>query len=67
MSKLSNEQIEWIIKAKVHGKLTNKEIADVQGIYQLADCNNSIDSTKVQSWRHKRPFLERNKNEIVEL
>ena len=32
LSKLSKEQIEWIIKAKVNGKLTNKEIADVQGI-----------------------------------
>ena len=32
MSKLSKEQIEWIIKANVNGKFTNKEIADVQGI-----------------------------------
>jgi len=32
MRRLSNEQIEWIIKAKVNGKLTNKEIAYVQGI-----------------------------------
>ena len=32
MRRLSNEQIEWIIKAKVNGKFTNKEIADVQGI-----------------------------------
>ena len=32
MSRLGKEQIEWIIKAKVNGKLTNKQIADVQGI-----------------------------------
>jgi len=32
MRRLSNEQIEWIIKAKVNGNFTNKEIADVQGI-----------------------------------
>ncbi len=30
MNRLSKEQIEWIIKAKVNGKLTNKQIADVQ-------------------------------------
>jgi len=36
-------------------------------VYQLAECNSFIANTKVQSWRHKRPFLERNKNEIVEL
>jgi len=32
MRRLSNEQIEWIIKAKVNGKFTNKEIADMHGI-----------------------------------
>jgi hypothetical protein len=32
ISKLSKEQIEWIIKTKVNGNFTNKEIADAQGI-----------------------------------
>ena len=49
ISKLSKEQIEWIIKAKVNDNFTNKEIEDVQSIYQLAECNSFIESTEVES------------------
>ena len=74
MRRLSNEQIEWIIKAKVNGKLTNKEIADVQGIsisrvQQLYREYKSTGVIHVQKkvGRHKRPVPESVRNEIVEL
>jgi len=31
-SMLSEDQVEWIINAKLEGKLTNREIASVQGV-----------------------------------
>ncbi|MFP3131133.1 MAG: winged helix-turn-helix transcriptional regulator, partial [Nitrososphaeria archaeon] len=74
MSKLSKEQIEWIIKAKVNGKLTNKEIADVQGIsisrvqqlYREYKRTGVIHVQK-RAGRHKKPLPESVRNEIVEL
>ena len=74
MSKLSNEQIEWIIKAKVNGKLTNKEIAYVQGtsISRVQQLYREYKRTGVihvqkRAGRHKRPVPESVRNEIVEL
>ena len=74
ISKLSKEQIEWIIKAKVNGKLTNKEIADVQGIsisrvqqlYREYKRTGVIHVQK-RAGRHKKPLPESVRNEIVEL
>ena len=70
MRRLSNEHIEWIIKAKVNGKLTNKEIADVQGIsisrvQQLYREYKSTGVIHVQKkvGRHKMPVPESVKNE----
>ena len=62
MRRLSKEQIEWIIKAKVNGKLTNKEIADmhsisisrVQQLYREYKSAGVIHTQK-KAGRHKRP------------
>jgi len=73
MRRFSNEQIEWIIKAKINGKFTNKEIADVQGISvsRVKQLYREYKSTGVihakKAGRHKRPVPESVKNEIVEL
>jgi hypothetical protein len=74
MSKLSKEQIEWIIKAKVNGNFTDKEIADVQGISisSLQQLYREYKRTGVihvqkRAGRHKRPVPESVRNEIVEL
>jgi hypothetical protein len=74
MSKLSKEQIEWIIKAKVNGNFTDKEIADVQviSISSLQQLYREYKRTGVihvqkRAGRHKRPVPESVRNEIVEL
>ena len=67
MRRLSNEQIEWIIKAKVNGKFTNKEIADVQGISisRVQQLYREYKSTGVihvqkRAGRHKQPLPKLN-------
>ncbi|MGC8580013.1 MAG: hypothetical protein ACP5MB_08160, partial [bacterium] len=74
MSKLGKEQIEWIIKAKVNGKLTNKQIADVQGIsisrvqqlYREYKRTGVIHVQK-KAGRHEKPVPEEIKNKIIDL
>ena len=67
-SMLSEDQIKWIVNAKLEGKLTNREIASVQGIstrrvQQLYREYKSTGVIHVQKkiGRHKRPVLESNK------
>jgi hypothetical protein len=67
MRRLSNEQIEWIIKAKVNGKFTNKEIADVQGI-SISRVQQLYREYKSRKLRNiKGLFLKAINNQIVEL
>lgn len=74
MSRLSKEQIEWIIRAKVNGKLTNKQIADVQGISvsRVQQLYREYKRTEIiheqrKAGRHKQPVPEEIKNKIIEL
>jgi hypothetical protein len=73
-SMLSEDQIKWIVNAKLKGKLTNREIASVQGVstrrvQQLYSEYKSTGVIHVQkkAGRHKRPLPEQVKYEIIKL
>ena len=64
-SVLTDEQIKWIVKQKIEGKLKNEEIAAVQGIsvkrvnqiYSLYKKNESLSVLK-KAGRHKASVTE---------
>ena len=69
-SMLSEDQVKWIVNAKLKGKLTNREIASVQGVstrrvQQLYSEYKSTEVIRVQkkAGRHKQPLPEQVKYE----
>jgi len=71
---LSEDQVKWIVNAKLEGKLTNREIASVQDVstrrvqqlYREYKRNGTLHVQK-KAERHKQPLPESVKNEIIKL
>jgi len=72
-SVLTDDQIKWIVKQKIEGKLKNEEIAAVQGIsirrvkqiYSLYKKNGSLPVLK-KAGRHKASVTEEERKVIIE-
>ena len=73
-SMLSEDQVKWIVNAKLEGKLTNREIASVQGVstrrvqqlYKEYKRNGTLHVQK-KAGRHKQPLPEQVKYDIIKL
>jgi len=72
MGMLSEDQVEWIVNVKLEGKLTNREIASVQGIStrRVQQLYSEYKSTGVihvnkKAGKHKRPVPKSVRNKIV--
>jgi len=71
---LSEDQVKWIVNAKLEGKLTNREIASVQGVstrrvqqlYKEYKRNGTLHVQK-KAGRHKQPLPEQVKYDIIKL
>ncbi|MFP3130315.1 MAG: hypothetical protein RXR51_01850 [Nitrososphaeria archaeon] len=73
-SMLSEDQVKWIVNAKLEGKLTNREIASVQGVStrRVQQLYREYKSTGVihvqkKAGRYKQPLPEQVKCEIIKL
>jgi len=72
-SVLTDDQIRWIVKQKIEGKLKNEEIASIQGIsvrrvqqiYSLYKKNGSLPVLK-KAGRHKASITEEERKVIIE-
>ena len=73
-SVLTDDQIKWIVKQKIEGKLKNEEIAAVQGIsvrrvqqiYSLYKKNGSLPILK-KAGRHKASVPEKIVREVLRI